>query len=1271
MKSMKKFVYSALFLLIFFKFYSQPLAYKVEDKGYFNKAIETKAGLLLIGHRQNDLYILKNGKLNLILSAPGCARYVYLSPDSLWLGFKYIHKDGFQQPAMVNLWTGEITFLYPKVNLCGQPTFDSHGNIYFTIDNELLVYHDSIIRRISLPLYVNYIAVSHNGKYIAFADDDKGIYLLDLEKKTFTLLGTPACFYPKFSFDDRFLAYGANPNLLYVYDLLSGETKGPVEMAGFSWHPFQHKLVGIHSETKNFEIIRSDVWELSVPNMQINKITSSPALEHSVSYDGKGNYLITYLTDYTVRKISVGSKGNRKYSFNVFHISNLEQSAIFPVCNTKADITVPGTVPYVHQVYDTPSWHSGYWSCAPSTSIMAIAYYNRLPKWPVSVNHGKPWDPHTNDYGSYVADRYRFNEYYYQDTAADYAGNTAYGGYGYMWMGSRSPSSYMKTYIQNHYLTSQQYWTTSCTFTATTTEIDNGYVHPICSYLTSAGHLVLAIGYKSGQHTLIFNDPYGNKNTPGYPSYDGAYSYYDWPGYNNGYQNLDADGSHGYVAWTVTARGTQPAYSDTIIDDNHFNHGFFMNNVNNGSHMRYFRDFNVGYGNHCWYTIGMASGSDVCFCTWTPTITNNGYYRVSAFIPPKGGNTAHAKYKIYHANGVDSVVVNQGTHRNQWVVLGTYYFTTSGQKYVYLGDVTGTNGDSVAFDCVKFSPVQIDNVAPTTSISTTGTWKTQDFIANFNDSDNMGIENAFYQVLDFDGTYWGANANRGFFGDNFDILQPHWHISTGSWSVSNGELLQTDTTLGNTNIYAYLNQTLSNRYLYHFVIKYESSSDPRFGFHLFSDSASLTNRNNSYFIWFRISSNALEFYKVVNDVFTKVYSVNNVVLNPNTWYDVKVTYDRVLGKISVWVNNEFKSWVDTSPLDMNKGKYISFRTGNCKIHVTELKVYRSRYPQVTITLGDSSKDIRYQNPDSATCSAKIKSIVVDVNNNLSAIAYHDLNVDWTPPQFNYVWDGFSSDVDTLYDDQVLSARWSTVNPNSGVAEYWFALGTSAGDSDVIGWTSVGTNTQVSFSLPPLTYGQRYYVSIRAKNNAGLMSMSSSDGFVYWTMNVPVAKFHVEEDTLCLPGEALFVNESEHATMYEWDFGDGTTSTDENPIHVYGVVGSYTVRLIAKDPPLPADTFEVVNAVTVRTCTGMEEVRGWMRVYPQPFVEELNISFGEPFSGHVKLLDEVGREVISRRVEHAEKVRLSELAKLAVGQYMLEVYSDNGSIQVNIIVQKTR
>ncbi len=43
-------------------------------------------------------------------------------------------------------------------------------------------------------------------------------------------------------------------------------------------------------------------------------------------------------------------------------------------------------------------------------------------------------------------------------------------------------------------------------------------------------------------------------------------------------------------------------------------------------------------------------------------------------------------------------------------------------------------------------------------------------------------------------------------------------------------------------------------------------------------------------------------------------------------------------------------------------------------------------------------------------------------------------------------------------------------------------------------------------------------------------------------------------------EVTFTNTSTNATTYAWNFGDGTTSTDQNPVHTYEVYGKYTVTL---------------------------------------------------------------------------------------------------------------
>lgn len=43
---------------------------------------------------------------------------------------------------------------------------------------------------------------------------------------------------------------------------------------------------------------------------------------------------------------------------------------------------------------------------------------------------------------------------------------------------------------------------------------------------------------------------------------------------------------------------------------------------------------------------------------------------------------------------------------------------------------------------------------------------------------------------------------------------------------------------------------------------------------------------------------------------------------------------------------------------------------------------------------------------------------------------------------------------------------------------------------------------------------------------------------------------------------IFTNTSENADTYLWSFGDGETSTEKSPTHVYDEAGSYTVTLIA-------------------------------------------------------------------------------------------------------------
>jgi hypothetical protein len=89
-------------------------------------------------------------------------------------------------------------------------------------------------------------------------------------------------------------------------------------------------------------------------------------------------------------------------------------------------------VPFIHQKYDAPTGRNGGSACAPTTSNMAFAYYNRLPKWPIpATTYTYITGKTTNDYSGYVLDLYKYNEFYFNAYSSS---KNAYGGYAYMWV---------------------------------------------------------------------------------------------------------------------------------------------------------------------------------------------------------------------------------------------------------------------------------------------------------------------------------------------------------------------------------------------------------------------------------------------------------------------------------------------------------------------------------------------------------------------------------------------------------------------------------------------------------------------------------------------------------------------------------------------------------------------------------------------------------------------------------------------------------------------
>lgn len=73
---------------------------------------------------------------------------------------------------------------------------------------------------------------------------------------------------------------------------------------------------------------------------------------------------------------------------------------------------------------------------------------------------------------------------------------------------------------------------------------------------------------------------------------------------------------------------------------------------------------------------------------------------------------------------------------------------------------------------------------------------------------------------------------------------------------------------------------------------------------------------------------------------------------------------------------------------------------------------------------------------------------------------------------------------------------------------------------------------------------------------------------------PKARFAYELDELTV----TFQNLSKEAETYAWDFGDGATSTEKDPVHTYADYGDYTVKLTAKNAAGQNSYTEEINIV---------------------------------------------------------------------------------------------
>jgi gliding motility-associated-like protein len=140
----------------------------------------------------------------------------------------------------------------------------------------------------------------------------------------------------------------------------------------------------------------------------------------------------------------------------------------------------------------------------------------------------------------------------------------------------------------------------------------------------------------------------------------------------------------------------------------------------------------------------------------------------------------------------------------------------------------------------------------------------------------------------------------------------------------------------------------------------------------------------------------------------------------------------------------------------------------------------------------------------------------------------------------------------------------------------FTDGSTPGDGDITSWSwffGDGSESEETNATYTYTTAGDFDVILEVQDENGCQDIMEKEEFVS-VKNPPVANFSADQTASCL--ESLDVQFSNFSTgfgvlNFDWDFGDGDTSSETDPLHTYSGLGSYNVRLAVEDANECTDT----------------------------------------------------------------------------------------------------
>ncbi|MFZ2906482.1 MAG: PKD domain-containing protein [Cyclobacteriaceae bacterium] len=188
------------------------------------------------------------------------------------------------------------------------------------------------------------------------------------------------------------------------------------------------------------------------------------------------------------------------------------------------------------------------------------------------------------------------------------------------------------------------------------------------------------------------------------------------------------------------------------------------------------------------------------------------------------------------------------------------------------------------------------------------------------------------------------------------------------------------------------------------------------------------------------------------------------------------------------------------------------------------------------------------------------SIVLTVSNNICVQSQTvTITIDPIPPILDFSFNPASGCAP-------LTVTFTNLSQFADPTTYFWEFGTNQG-------TSRSVNPVYTYNEPGI-----YSVTLSATNIIG-DTVSITKSSIIEVFAAPIAQFTVRPTLVYVPGGKIYLdNQSFGAGSYLWDFGDGGTSTEFEPVYTYTTEGTYDITLTTVNSLGCSDTARLQAAV---------------------------------------------------------------------------------------------